>query len=361
MNIEQIILKVLPRLTYKEVGDELVFCCVFHEEKSPSCFINLTSGMFHCFGCHKGGSLTTFLTLLNVPEADIKDLISKTNFVYKAPIDKPKFTKPTIESNQFIDESVLRHFQYKPQQLLELGYPESLLWSYGIGFHIERNRIIYPLRDEYGRLVGVSGGSVIGMKPKYKVYTGCYEVNGYKASSDYGLWFDELYPNYGILDKSKLIWNFDVLIKKAQYEVMEEVIIVEGFKAALYLMKNGYTNVVALLGSHLSDVQATLLSKIQTNYCVMLDNDVAGTTGTEEIIYKLYKVCPLFLIQYTSKQPDDLSPDTLKNVIANKKRISLKTYQEIANKKEKVKKHHVRPKISSSTNFYDNWNTTTSS
>jgi DNA primase len=315
--------------------------------------------VFHCFGCHKGGSLTTFLTLLNIPEADIKDLVSKSNFVYKAPIDKPKFTKPTVANNQLIDESVLAYFQYKPQQLIELGYPESLLWAYRIGFHIERNRIIYPLRDEHGRLVGVSGGSVIGMKPKYKVYTGCYEVNGYKATSDYGKWFDELYPNYGILDKTNLIWNFDVLIKRAQYEKMEEVIIVEGFKAALYLMNNGYPNVVALLGSHLSDVQATLLAKIQTNYCVMLDNDKAGEIGTEKLIYKLYKVCPLFLIQYTSKQPDDLSPDILKNVIANKKRISLKTYQEIANKEEKDKKH-VRPNKNSSTHFYDNWNTTTS-
>lgn len=357
MNIEQIIRKVLPNLSYKEGGGEIKFLCPFHQEKHASCFLNLNTGTFHCFGCHKGGSIEHFLTLLQLPEHEVKSIVAGVELEYKPRIEIPKFATRTVKEEQILDEKILLHFLYKPASLIDLGYPEDLLWAYKIGFHIDRSRIIYPLRNEHGNLVGVSGGSTIGMMPKYKVYRGCYEANGYSAPSDYGAWFDELYPSYGILDKSKLIWNFDTILKRAQYEALDEVFIVEGFKAALFLMKNGYKNVVALLGSWITETQALLLSKIKTKYCLMLDNDLAGQSGTEEVIYKLYKVCSLFKIEYPSKQPDDLNKETLQNTIANKKIISLRTFKEIANKKEKEK--HVQSKKYPSTNQYHKWNHTT--
>lgn len=353
MNIEQILRKVLPNLSFQEIGDEVKFRCVFHEEKHASCFLNLSTGIFYCFGCHKGGSIETFLSLLQLPQNEVKAVLAGVELEFK-PRQTPKY-KAQIKQEQLLDEKILSHFAFRPTKLLELGYPEELLWSFRIGFHPERNRIIYPLRDEQGRLVGVSGGSTIGMMPKYKVYRGCYEANEYKAPSDYGTWFDEMYPSYGVLDKSKLLWNFDIILKRAQYEALEEVILVEGFKAALFLMKNGHKNVVAMLGSWITEEQASLLAKIKTKYCLMLDNDTAGKSGTEEVIFKLYKVSSLFMVEYPCKQPDDLTVENLNQALANKIPVSPLTFKTIANKKEK----HVQSIKYQRSNQYNNWHSTT--
>ena len=61
MTIEEILSQ---HVKFDRRGKEFVFLCPFHEEKTPSCSMNMYTGMFHCFGCKKGGSLNSFLTFL---------------------------------------------------------------------------------------------------------------------------------------------------------------------------------------------------------------------------------------------------------------------------------------------------------
>lgn len=323
MTIEQLLTQA--QISYKQIGDELKVCCPFHKEKTPSCFINVISGIFHCFGCHKSGSIKKFFKELNI-DADL------TGISFSAP------KKKTIENAviETLDESILMHFRYKPQQLIDLGFNETLLWNMDIGFHPDRNRIIYPIRDHIGNLVGVSGGSCIGMQPKYKIYGGQFYVNGLHVNSDFGEWFDELYPNYGQIEKSNYIWNFHNIYTKALKEEIPYVVITEGFKACLWLLQHNIP-AIALLGSHLSDIQADLMKRVNTDYYIMLDNDEAGKKGTEEIIYKLFNVCSLYKIVYNTKQPDDLTSSELEKSIANKQKISLESFKIIAKEKNKNK------------------------
>jgi DNA primase len=321
MTIEQLLTQA--QISYKQAGEELKVCCPFHKEKTPSCFININSGIFHCFGCHKSGSVKKFFKELNI-EADLSGIS------FSAP------KKKSIENVviQTLDESVLLQFRYKPQQLIDLGFDEKLLWDMEIGYHPDRKRIIYPIRDHLGNLVGVSGGSCIGMQPKYKIYGGQFYVNGLHVPSDFGEWFDELYPNYGQLEKSNYIWNFHNIYAKALKKEIPYVVITEGFKACLWLLQNNIP-AVALFGSYLSDIQADLLRRVNTSYYIMLDNDEAGKKGTEEIIYKLFNVCNLHQISYNTKQPDDLLSSELEKNIANNQKISFKSFQIIAKEKNK--------------------------
>ena len=159
MTIEEILAQ---HIKFERRGREFVFLCPFHQEKTPSCSMNMYTGMFHCFGCKKGGSLNKFLSLLGAEKVEYE----VTNINFEEP----------IRDKQIIDEGVLTYFQYQPTKLIEQGFDEELLWNYRIGFHLERKRNIFPIRDESGNLLGVSGGSICGGIPKYKVYRGCYNV-----------------------------------------------------------------------------------------------------------------------------------------------------------------------------------------
>lgn len=309
-------LEDLLKTPVKESGEEYTFVCPFHEERTPSCFLNSESGQFFCFGCKKGGSFKTFLELLGLKNP--KEIIAKVSFRKS---NKTKESKPKNYSH--LDEDVLLHYNYRPQHLIDLGFPEKLLWSLKIGFHPERNRIIYPIRDHLGNLTGVSGGTTIKAMPKYKFYRGSYKVGNIKAASDFGPWFDDVH--YPAFEKSLYIWNFHNVYKKALSTDVDKVVIVEGFKACLHLLMNGYES-VALMGSSLSNEQADLLSRLKVKYYLMMDNDPAGKKGIDEAISKLIKSCDLFIVEYNKHQPDDLSAKELDNAIASAKPVSSKSF-----------------------------------
>lgn len=316
-------------IKYKKSNDERIFSCPFHNEKTASCFLNIRTGQFHCFGCDTAGSIRTFLTKLNVSNVEIDNVVKNIDFkpIQRKKLDSVKLVDTTL------DDSILMHYHYKPQFLLDLGFDERLLWNMQIGYHPERHRLIYPIRDHLGHLVGVSGGSTIGYEPKYKVYRGGYSVNGFKVDADFGSWFDELYPHYKQIEKSNYIWNFDSVYKKALKENIDYVIITEGFKACLWLLQHGYT-AVALMTKSLSNIQFELLQRIPTKYMLMLDNDLAGIKGTENAIYKMFRACNLYKINYNKNQPDDLNSEDLRKAIANAEKISSESFKKIAKEKQ---------------------------
>lgn len=309
MSVEQILKQYVK---FEKRGKELVLLCPFHNEKTPSCFISIKTGQFYCFGCKKGGSLKKFLSLYGGEKIDYSFLESQ---------------KEEVEEEReeiILDESVLKYFQYMPEDLVNKGFDPELLWNYRIGFHLERKRNIFPIRNMKGQLLGVSGGSIIGAEPKYKVYRGCFTSGAKKYPSDFGEWFDETYPDYGIFDKTPYIWNLD-RVYRGDYEF---IIIVEGFKAALSLIQHGFPNVVALMGSNLSEEQKNLLLRLKTKYYIMLDNDSSGEIGKKIIENKLYKFSSLYKVEYPSKQPDGLTKIQLEQ--------SLNQAQEIRANKEKT-------------------------
>lgn len=306
MTIEEILSQ---HVKFDRRGKEFVFLCPFHEEKTPSCSMNMYTGMFHCFGCKKGGSLNSFLTFLGA---------EKVNYEVTFDINNPE----VIRDNCIIDEGVLTYFQYQPTQLIEQGFDEELLWNYKIGFHLERKRNIFPIRDEKGNLLGVSGGSICGGIPKYKVYRGCYEVNKIRVPSDYGSWFDDLYPTYGVFDKTNYLWNFHKVVE----EDYQDLIVVEGFKAALALIQKGVKNVIALMGSNLSDEQLNTLRRYRVRIHLMLDNDLGGQTGTKICIKKMFPYFELFKVVYESKQPDELTKEQLQKALSSGEKVTRQDY-----------------------------------
>ncbi len=334
--MRQLILSIAERYVggrWRASGDSnATFSCPFHDDKNPSFSVNVDKGLFHCFSCKRSGNIIRLLKMLQVPDRvideetrDLRDEIEANKARLKWRKYSDLVTKDPHLANTILPETILQPYLYAPSasgpiralptKLTEAGFDYRWLDYMEIGFDRINNRITYPIRDLYGNLAGISGGSVIaGQYPKYKVYIGKYKdpQTGRIIPSDYGEWFDEKYPDYDFKNHD-FIWNFDNVYPSLFFGKDENayLIVVEGFKACLWLLQCGYTNTVALLGSSLSERQASLLHRLRVRIVLFLDNDTAGKEAMKKIGSELWKQRPgVFIAHYPYAdecQPDDLS------------------------------------------------------
>lgn len=292
----------------KRTGSENVMAvCPFHrksdgsEENTPSFSLSLVKGVYFCFSCHERGSLQKFLKLMGVSpfllETQYKYTLEELSKQVLAEINP---ISPVLDSNEALPESLLGLFQYCPTSLLEEGFTEETLAKFEVGYDKFYNRITYPLRDCTGKLVGISGRATSANGPRYKVY-------------------DEEYKTWGIdpkkLDKRLILWNYDKVYPAAYFTPNYAVVLVEGFKACMWLDQVGFSNVEALLGSYMSKEQQWMLEHQGAGVYLMLDNDEAGHNGRTFVAKALSKSIPVRIVEYPAKQPTDLSPGQVAEAI----------------------------------------------
>lgn len=300
--------------------------CPFHrkpdgsEEKNPSFSVSLSKGVWHCFTCDAGGNLFTLLRDLGVTRVAIDGQYGvlleelRKNHV-------PEFnpTKTEAYTSDPLPEGVLGLFEYCPMAMVDPDYAayidpkdpvvfdEDLLKRKDVGFDIVHNRITFPLRDLAGRLIGISGRTVIGEVPRYKVYDREY------------LKFE--YPERLQTRKGSILWNaHDVYPRLFYGQPTEKLLVVEGFRACLWAIQCGYKNTVALLGSSMSVVQQWVIERIGCEVYLMLDNDLAGTSAVagyiddngnqrDGIAARLNRSMDVRIVRYPTKQPTELTAD----------------------------------------------------
>jgi DNA primase len=297
----------------KPSGNENIMAvCPFHskangqDEKNPSFSMNIYSGLWYCHSCHCRGNLYTFLRDLGMPRADIefhfKDALEEAAKWLPA---KP-YTMNPIEpvKGEPLEESFLGLFDFCPQLLIDEGFSQEVLRKFDIGFDEKHMRITFPLRDLRGRLVGISGRSVNGTEPRYKVYDWEYK--------DFGL------PERRT-EKRALLYNAHSILPQFALEHdpgSRYVVVVEGFKATLRVAQAGIHNVVALLGSYMANEQQWVIERLGCPVLLMLDNNDAGRRGQLDAGKRLVKSIPrLYVVGYSTPQPSDLHlqaiPDAL--------------------------------------------------
>jgi DNA primase len=154
------------------------------------------------------------------------------------------------------------------------------------------------------QLVGFSGRALFDeTKPRYKVY----DHNEYRK---WGL--PELPPP----PKAQILWGYDEVVAVKLHKPKLPLILVEGFKARLWLLQHGYHSTVALLGSSMSEEQQHLIERIGGTVYVFLDNDPAGSKKFE-IAARLDRSCEVRIPVYDTLQPDSLSKDQLYQTFIN--------------------------------------------
>jgi DNA primase len=286
--------------------DNIMASCPFHVSDSPhgsvTFSMSLSRGIYYCFSCHASGDLRRFLNDIGVAPYAIKlqydQLIERLRV--KAPPTKD-IRKFDPKANEALPENLLGIFDYCPTRLREVGFREETLRSFDVGFDFYHNMVTFPLRDMEGQLVGISGRRTEGDGPRYKIYKEEYKTWGLPARKE---------PN-----RSVLLWNFHRAVPECLL-ANRPIILVEGFKACMWVWQAGYTNVVAILGSKVTKEQQWLLEQYGFPVILMLDGNEAGRDGTLRSGRWLQKSLLVRVARLPEEeQPDDLTVEQIHRVV----------------------------------------------
>ena len=291
-------------------GHNINGACPFHEEKTEGAFYMSTeNGMFICHGCQARGSLTTFLKEIGTSRRLRNSIMDQVgDFLFKKAKKQFSINKDPFKSHMPLNESILGIFDYTPKNLINNGFTREILQDYDIGFDKDALRIIFPIRNHLGVLMGVAGRTVIGENPRYKIY----------KAEDLSR-FSNNYRKYDF-QKKNFLWNMDRVYPAAFHGDLSHIFVVEGYKAALWLIQHGAWNTVALMGTYLSSMQQRLLSRTGSNIIFLLDNTEMAEKGVYEAGKRLSNSNSIRVCHYPDEkeegaQPDDLNAEELINTL----------------------------------------------
>ncbi|HDC6113608.1 TPA: DNA primase [Staphylococcus aureus] len=315
-------------------GRNYIGLCPFHDEKTPSFTVSEDKQICHCFGCKKGGNVFQFtqeIKDISFVEA-VKELGDRVNVAVDIEATQSNSNVQIASDDlQMIEmHELIQEFYYyaltktvEGEQALtylqERGFTDALIKERGIGFapdsshfchdflqkkgyDIElayeagllsrneenfsyydrfRNRIMFPLKNAQGRIVGYSGRTYTGQEPKY--------LNS---------------PETPIFQKRKLLYNLDKARKSIRK--LDEIVLLEGFIDVIKSDTAGLKNVVATMGTQLSDEHITFIRKLTSNITLMFDGDFAGSEATLKTGQNLLQQgLNVFVIQL----PSGMDPD----------------------------------------------------
>lgn len=288
----------------KRTGRNFKGLCPFHQEKTPSFVVFPESGNFHCFGCGKGGDVFTFF--MGVEHADFKEALSElarragvelatiptaspevddhrqrlielnesaatffTNILVNSALGAPG---REIAQQRGLTSEIIARFQlgFAPDgwdNLLRflsargvdpaLAAEAGLLQTRETGGHYDRfrHRLMFPIRNRDGAVVGFGGRAMGDAMPKY--------LNS---------------PQSAIFDKSALLYGLD--LAKDEIRRRDQVVIVEGYMDAIAAHQFGHPNVVAAMGTAVTEPQVALLKRLTKHVVLAFDADTAGQMAT---------------------------------------------------------------------------------
>lgn len=288
----------------KKRGANMIGLCPFHNEKTPSFSVSPAKGIFKCFGCGEAGNAVNFVMKheqYTYPEA-LKYLANKYNIEVKeeeeteeqrqaydereslmavSSFAQKHFTKNLWESQEgrnvglsylkergFLEKTI-KDFQlgYSPVAWDDLtkaaknsGYKEKYLEKSGLSivkpnqtYDRFRNRVIFPIHNLSGKVIGFGGRILTNdkKKPKY--------LNS---------------PESDIYNKSKILYG--IYFSKGEIVKEDNCLMVEGYTDVISLHQSGIKNVVASSGTSLTVDQIRLVKRYTQNITILYDGDAAG-------------------------------------------------------------------------------------
>lgn len=297
-NIVEVISGYVP---LKKRGQNFWGCCPFHGEKTPSFAVNPAKNMFYCFGCHEGGDIFKFI--MKIESCDFMEALKLLAGRYGIPVPERQKTAVEIRREKQrariyeTNATACRFYQacllktpYGKGALAYLngrGINQEIINSFSIGYALDsftallsnlgrhgykgeellaaglvaegrqqlydkfRNRVMIPIKDPKGKIVGFGGRVLDNSTPKY--------LNTAETE-----WFN----------KRRLLFAMDVAYKAIR--ASRQAIVVEGYMDAISLHAAGISNVVASMGTAFATEQAKLLKRIADEVIFCYDSDSAG-------------------------------------------------------------------------------------
>lgn len=310
---------VSEHVVLRKRGKDYIGLCPFHDEKTPSFSVSPAKQLYYCFGCNAGGSAIKFL--MEVGKQSFSDVVLDLARRYQVPVKtlepeqhqelqrqlslreqlyeilalaaafyqhalrQPQGQQALtyLQVNRTLSEETIQQFQigYAPagwetiyKYLVEYkGKPIQLVEQAGLlvprksgdGYYDRfRDRVMIPICDTQGRVIGFGGRSLGDEQPKY--------LNS---------------PETELFDKGKTLFALD----KARDAIakLDQAVVVEGYFDVIALHAAGITNVVASMGTALSQAQVKQLLRYTESKQIVLnfDADAAGTQASERAIAEI--------------------------------------------------------------------------
>ena len=315
----------------KKRGSKHTGLCPFHSEKSPSFQVDLDKGYWHCFGCKKGGNAIDFV--IERDRLEFKDALRQLADQYHVELPRlgtgqreaaglkqslldanvaaatffeqnlhgpaGQATRDYLEQRGFNDETIKRfRLGFAPDGWTNLAgspllkkFKPDLLVQAGLlkvkegterTYDVFRNRLMFPIRDEAGRVIAFGGRKLRDEdNPKY--------LNT---------------PETLLFSKSKVAYGLDL----GRPKVLETktVAIVEGYTDVVMAHQFGASNVVATLGTAMTEQHVNLLRRFASRIVLLFDGDAAGGMAVQRAL-ELFLTQPIDIAIATL--PDGVDPD----------------------------------------------------
>lgn len=288
----------------KKKGKEYAACCPFHQEKTPSFYVNPDKQFYHCFGCGAHGNAVSFLMdyehrdfrgaieelatragmTLPVSEVDHKALEEQAAMLDSMSFANAHFKRQLRAHQEAIDYLKQRGVNGETAALFQLGFAPNgnlLLAHCGsqpkmrdelleLGLIVQkddgeqydrfRRRIMFPIRDKRGQIIGF-GGRILGAgEPKY--------LNS---------------PESRLFHKGQNLYGlYEARLDDAR---PARVIIVEGYMDVVMLAQHGVRNVVATMGTATTDEQIQNLYRFSPSLVFCFDGDAAGRRAATKALH----------------------------------------------------------------------------
>ena len=316
----------------QKAGREYKACCPFHNEKTPSFTINDEKGFYHCFGCGAHGDAISWMTEqrgLGFMDA-VKDLAAEAQMEVPAPDPRAaqrQETRATLHDvmaaaqdwfvtqfngiegtaardylkNRGISEKTIREFGFgfapdsrgRLKEALSVHGLDQLIEA-GLLIKVDdkepydrfRGRLMIPIRDPRGRVIAF-GGRILGDgEPKY--------LNS---------------PDTPLFDKGRTLYNLDKASPASRQT--GRVLVVEGYMDAIALAQAGFADVVAPLGTALTEHQIERIWKMVEAPILCFDGDSAGQKAAMRAALRALPILrPAHSLNFISlpagQDPDDL-------------------------------------------------------
>ena len=293
---------ISERVRLRKAGRNFTGLCPFHNEKTPSFSVSQEKQIYKCFGCGEAGNVISFVMKeKNLPFIEaVKYLANRANIPLEIGNgEKSKVTKRkellyrvNVEAAKFFFSNLMNN-QNAKEYFLNRGIKEETIKKFGLGFANDswnslmfylrkkgindvlleeaglisvnkekgrkcdrfRNRVMFPVFDYQGKVIGFGGRVLDDSKPKY--------LNS---------------PETLVFQKGTNLYGLNFALKHNMNE--RYFVIVEGYMDLISLHQYGITNVVASLGTALTINQARLLKRYADKVIISYDADMAGQMAT---------------------------------------------------------------------------------
>lgn len=316
--------------------------CPFHQEKTPSFTVSAEKGLYYCFGCGEGGDVVRFVE--RVENLSFSEAIEQLAERFGVQVEYEDGARPDPERKdrearlllvlektamfyqRYLWESNAGHAAREYLERRGLGREICLVFRVGYsppewrGLHSRaakegftdreledagllvrqtgktydrfRGRLMFPLVDHRGRVVGFGGRTLTNETPKY-------------VNSPEGPLYQKGHLLYGLYQARKAIADAD------------EVVVVEGYTDVIALAQVGAGNAVASMGTALTDAQLALMMRFTSNVTFMFDADRAGTEAMLRSgeLARGHGLRPMTAVLPAGKDPADLAVQGGKDAI----------------------------------------------